>query len=68
MSQDQKINERLANFVRLDVHSILKSNELRQEYIELHELIEGYKPSCTGCSAKSKLASWNIYIGQRFED
>lgn len=58
MYLDKKLNERLANFVRLDVRSILKSSELLKEYVELHELIEGFKPACTGCSARSKLASW----------
>lgn len=57
MSDNNEIvNERLANLLRLDARTILKSH--KQDYIELHLLIEGYKPSCTGCSAKSRLSAW----------
>lgn len=57
MSDNNKIvNERLANLLKLDARTILKTQ--RQEYIDLHLLIEGFKPSCVGCSAKSKLNAW----------
>jgi hypothetical protein len=44
--------------MKLEVRAVLKNKELRKEYEELHTLIEGHKPSCTGCSAKGKLAAW----------
>lgn len=55
---DNKLNERLSELLRFDARIILKDNNLKEEYISLHELIEGYKPSCTGCSAKSRLTAW----------
>tara|TARA_R110000850_G_scaffold7780_2_gene28510 strand:- start:87 stop:599 length:513 start_codon:yes stop_codon:yes gene_type:complete len=58
MSDNSNINERLSVLLRLDARYILKNKELTNEYISLHQLIEGYKPSCTGCSAKSRLNAW----------
>ena len=58
MTKDNNLNERLSDLLRLDVRFILGNNEAREEYIALHEIIEGRKPSCTGCSAKSRLKAW----------
>ncbi len=54
----KKDYERLVKLISLDARVILNSRELRKEYEELHLLIEGFKPSCTGCSARSKLEQW----------
>lgn len=59
---DVNLNERLSNLLRHDVRFILKDNVLKSEYVELHEIIEGYKPSCTGCSAKSRLKAWKAKV------
>jgi hypothetical protein len=58
MGLNKEVNERLANFLVLDARSILKNPQLKKEYISLHLQIEGYEPSCAGCSAKSKLSKW----------
>lgn len=50
--------QRLKHLISLDAGIILKDRNLRKEYEELHLLIEGFKPSCTGCSARSKLDAW----------
>ena len=52
------INERLIKLFSYDVRFILDNKELSNEYVNLHSLIEGKKPSCTGCSAKRKLREW----------
>lgn len=62
MSVQIELNERLANLLKHDVRFILKDIVLRNEYIALHTLIEGSKPSCTGCSASSKLSSWKSKV------
>ncbi len=57
-SINPKDYERLVKLISLDARVILNNRELRKEYEDLHLLIEGFKPSCTGCSARSKLEQW----------
>lgn len=59
--------KRLKELILLDAGSILKNKELRKQYEDLHYLIEGFKPSCTGCSAKRNLDNWKRRYQNREE-
>ncbi len=66
---NEKDYERLVKLISLDARVILDSRELRKEYEELHLLIEGFKPSCTGCSVRNKLEQWkNRYKNKSREE
>ncbi len=54
----KKDYQRLKALISLGANVVLKSKEHRKEYEDLHLLIEGFKPSCTGCSARGKLEQW----------
>jgi len=58
MIDSTNINARLKALFSYDVRFILKDNDLRNEYIELHSIIEEKAPACTGCTAKKKLREW----------
>ncbi len=54
----KKDYQRLKKLISLGANVVLKSKEHRKEYEDLHLLIEGFKPSCTGCSTRGKLEQW----------
>lgn len=55
---NKELKQRLTRLFHYPSYEIRKDKELLKEYIELHVIIEGNKPSCAGCSFNSKFNAW----------